>query len=445
MYATLPYPETHVALPASVRAADRFTRRMIYLYIFFLLFEGALRKWVVPGLAAPLLLVRDPIMLLIIGSYWSAGRRFFNAYTLPLLLLGVLSFLLSLAFAHGNLYIAIFGLRTLFLHFPLIFIMGNVLSRDDVERIGRYLLYALPFITLLNGLQFYSPQTAWVNRGVGGDTEGGGFSGAMGYFRASGPFSFTAGLTTFYGLAAAYVFYFLGATDRINRLWLIVGVTAALAAIPLSISRGYFFQFLLCGVFFVAASLRNAKSVRNLIIGLVVTPVLMLVLINLEFVQTAVEVLVTRFELAAKSEGGLEGTLGDRFLGGLLGGFTGQDGIPWYGAGLGLGTNVGASLYGKANEFLVAEEEWKRVAGEMGPFLGIPVILLRIALGAQMMLLGIRSLFRDNALPFMLLSFGLLQVLQASWSSPTTLGFSVLTGGLIVASFNTAGRPGYAR
>ena len=443
MYATAQHT-SFVAPPAQVVAADRFTRRMIYLYIFFLLFEGALRKWIVPGLAAPLLLVRDPIMLLIIGSYWSAGRRFFNAYTLPLLVLGLLSFLLSLAFAHGNIYIALFGFRTLFLHFPLIFIMGNVLTRDDVERIGRYLVYALPLITLLNGLQFYSPQSAWVNRGVGGDAEGGGFSGAMGYFRASGTFSFTAGLTTFYGLAAAFVFYFLGAMERIGKLWLLVGVAAMLAAIPLSISRGYFFQFLLCGLFFVLASLRNAKSVRNLLVGIVVTPVLMLVLINVDAVQTAIEVLVTRFELAAKSEGGLEGTLGDRFLGGLLSAFTSDQGVPWYGAGLGLGTNVGASLYGKANEFLVAEEEWKRVAGEMGPFLGIPVILLRIALGVQMTLLSIQHLFRDNALPFMLLSFGLLQVLQASWSSPTTLGFSVLTGGLIVASFNDFSRPDYA-
>ena len=434
----------YVPPPAQVLAADRFTRRMIYLYIFFLLFEGSLRKWVAPGLAAPLLLVRDPIMLLIIGSYWSAGRRFFNAYTLPLLVLGLLSFLLSMAFAHGNLYIALFGFRTLFLHFPLIFIMGSVLTREDVERIGRYLIYVLPFITLLNGLQFYSPQTAWVNRGVGGDTEGGGFTGAMGFFRASGTFSFTAGLTTFYGLAAAFVFYFLGAMNRINKLWLLVGVAAMLAAIPLSISRGYFFQFLLCGLFFVLSSLRNAESLRNLLIGIVVTPVLMLVLINVEAVQTAVEVLVTRFELASKSEGGLEGTLGDRFLGGLLGAFTGEQDVPWYGAGLGLGTNVGAALYGRASEYLVAEEEWKRVAGEMGPYLGIPVILLRIALGAQMSVLSIQHLFRDNALPFMLLSFGLLQVLQASWSSPTTLGFSVLTAGLIVASFNDYSRPHYA-
>ena len=437
MYALSPR-DTYVSLPDHVVTADRFTRRMIHLYIFLLIFEGALRKWVLPGLATPLLLVRDPLVLVIIASYWTAGRRLFNIYTLPLLLFGILSFLLSLAFAHGNIAIAVFGLRTLVLHFFLIFIIGNVFTREDVEKVGRYIIYMLPLITLLIGLQFYSPQSAWVNRGVGGDMEGAGFSGAMGYFRPSGTFSFTAGLTTFYGLAAAYVFYFLSAAERIGKLWLFAGVACLLAAIPLSISRGYLFQFLICALFFVFASLRSGRSVRNLIIGLAVTPVLGMILINFEFMQTGIEVLTTRFELAAKSEGGLEGTLGDRFLGGLLGAFTGEQPVPWYGAGLGLGTNVGASLYGKANEFLVAEEEWKRVAGEMGPVLGIPVILLRVALGTQMMLAGLRALFYDNALPFLLLSFGFLQVLQASWSSPTTLGFSVLSGGLIIASFNTS-------
>ena len=35
----------------------------IWLYLLLLLFEGALRKWVLPGLADPLLVIRDPIAL----------------------------------------------------------------------------------------------------------------------------------------------------------------------------------------------------------------------------------------------------------------------------------------------------------------------------------------------------------------------------------------------
>ncbi|MCP9234506.1 hypothetical protein [Lewinella sp. JB7] len=431
----LSFSQPYVAPLPPVAAADRFTRRMIHLYVFLLIFEGAIRKWILPGLATPLLLVRDPLVLLIIASYWQAGRRLINIYTLPLLVAGILSLLLTLAFAHGNVVIAVFGLRTLVLHFFLIFIIGEVFDRKEVERVGRYVVYLLPLITVLIGLQFYSPQSAWVNRGVGGDVEGAGFSGAMGYFRPSGTFSFTNGLTTFYGLAVAYVFYFWGEPSRINRLTLLAGTVSVIAAIPLSISRGYLFQVGLTVFFFVVASLRSGRSIRTLLIALVASPLLIAILSNFGFIQTGVEVLTTRFALAAKSEGGLEGTLGERFLGGLIQAFSSGD-TPWYGQGLGLGTNVGSTILTGGRTFLVAEGEWNRVAGEMGPILGIIVILLRIVLAGQMMLAGIGALFRNNSLPFLLLSFGFLQVLQGGWSQPTALGFSVLSGGLIIASFN---------
>src|SRR3954471_18909829 len=41
----------------------RYVRWGIWVYIFFLLFEGVLRKWVLPGLSGPLLVIRDPIVL----------------------------------------------------------------------------------------------------------------------------------------------------------------------------------------------------------------------------------------------------------------------------------------------------------------------------------------------------------------------------------------------
>ena len=46
-------------------------KKLFWLYFMLLFFEGALRKWVMPQLSAPLLLVRDPVALLII---WEAYR-----------------------------------------------------------------------------------------------------------------------------------------------------------------------------------------------------------------------------------------------------------------------------------------------------------------------------------------------------------------------------------
>ena len=43
----------------------RNIRRLIWLYFWLLLIEGALRKWVLPQLSNPLLIIRDPVVILI--------------------------------------------------------------------------------------------------------------------------------------------------------------------------------------------------------------------------------------------------------------------------------------------------------------------------------------------------------------------------------------------
>ena len=40
-------------------------RGLIWVYFFLLMFEGVLRKWVLPGMSDPLMLIRDPFLLAI--------------------------------------------------------------------------------------------------------------------------------------------------------------------------------------------------------------------------------------------------------------------------------------------------------------------------------------------------------------------------------------------
>ena len=423
-------------IDTSLTRADTTTRRLIYLYIFLLFFEGGLRKWILPQLSGPLTIVRDPVMVGIIFSYLTSGRKLLNAYTLPIVALGLFSFVLTLGLGHQNIIIDLFGLRTLVLHFFLIFIAGNVLTRTDVETIGRYAIYLLPLMTLIIGLQFYSPQSAFVNRGVGGDLEGAGFSGTMGYLRPSGTFSFTNGSVTYFSFAAAYLFYFLGESNRIGKIALIVGFVSAVVAIPLSISRTYIVQFAASGLFFFLLSLRSGKSIRNLAIAFLLAPIALVALSTLEFFQTALSVLTNRFEVANRAEGGLDSSISDRFLGGLIRAFTESEDIPWHGMGLGIGTNVGSTVLTGRKVFLVGEGEWSRIVGEMGIWLGGSVLILRLVLSVHLLISGCLAALRGNALPFMLLSFGFLKVLLGGWSQPTSHGFSMLAAGLIIASFN---------
>ena len=48
-------------------------KKAIWIYFFLLLFEGALRKWFLPGISNGLLIIRDPIVLWIYYLAYSKG------------------------------------------------------------------------------------------------------------------------------------------------------------------------------------------------------------------------------------------------------------------------------------------------------------------------------------------------------------------------------------
>src|SRR5690606_242889 len=96
--------------------------------------------------------------------------------------------------------------------------------------------------------QFYSSQSAWVNLGLEGNTEGAGFQGALGYFRPSATFSFISGYTSFQLMVGCFLFYYLLNNKRLSvddqlKTWVLITILFCyLVSIPFSISRTNLFQ-----------------------------------------------------------------------------------------------------------------------------------------------------------------------------------------------------------
>ena len=66
-------------------------KKGIWIYFFLIIFEGALRKWIIPGLASPLLIVRDPIAFWLLFTAWNRGILPSTPY-LPLIFgIGIIS------------------------------------------------------------------------------------------------------------------------------------------------------------------------------------------------------------------------------------------------------------------------------------------------------------------------------------------------------------------
>ncbi|SIS42710.1 hypothetical protein SAMN05421766_101880 [Zobellia uliginosa] len=420
----------HIDLKTSV---DRKLKKAIWLYFFLLIFEGALRKWFLPSLSDALLVVRDPLAIWILYYSWKHKILKKNIFLISMFGLGSLGIITALLFGHSNIFVALFGARIYLLHFPLIFIIGGVFNERDVINLGRIMIYLAIPMTILIALQFYSPQSAWVNRGVGGNLEGAGFAGAMGYFRPPGTFSFTMGTTLFYSFLAVYIFYFWFSKAKINNLLLTLSTFCLIASIPLAISRALFYSICLTFLFVLFSLIFNREKLQKLLLVTGVLIVFGALLSNFEFFSTPLDVIVKRFEQANEVEGGVSNSLVDRIFGYMFRGFVESRDVPFFGYGIGMGTNVGSQLMTGDRKFLIAEMEYGRIIGEMGLVMGSGIILVRLLFAIKLSLISFKSLKDGNLLPWLLLSVGLLILIQGQWASTMNLGFTVVIIGLAQA------------
>jgi len=417
----------------------RCAKWAIWLYIILLIFEGSLRKWIMPGLSQPLLIVRDPVLLLIYGLALMGGIVPRTRFLLFLAAIALASFCFAFLAGQNNLWVTLYGIRSNYLHVPLIWVMAEVMNREDVEKVGVFFLIIAIAMTILMIMQFKAPIASWINRGVG-DEEGGQIYGAGGHIRPPGFFTFITGPMVFFPFAAAF---FLNAINRKEQKWwrmpvLIISGLAIAIALPISISRGVMIGTLfvlavyLIGLFKVG--IFNLSFLRFGALGL-------LLLVALSFFpifKEAREAFMDRWDTAAaESEGDAVGSLVSRVTLAFTQPIDTIERTPTFGYGVGVGTNVGARLLAGSTGFLLAEDEWGRVIMELGPMLGLSFILFRICLTCYLGVIAFRALRDDDdLLPLLIFSAAAWVILMTQWGQATQLGFAVIGGGLLLASVN---------
>ena len=405
-------------------------RRLVFAYFFLLIFEGALRKWLLPSLSGPLLLIRDPVLLAIYGVALYRGAWPWSAWVLAAIILGVVCGVASLA-ASCPLFITLFGLRTDFWQIPLIFLMPAILTEADVRRIGRWTMLLMPVMALIALAQFRAGPAHWLNATTGGaiSDQSTQLYAAQGRVRPSGTFSFVTGMVSFLALGSAFVFDGFLEGGGMKRLW---PVTAALVlALGISGSRS---AILCVGIVAAAAALMCAGNPARLPrIALPVAAGLLAfaLLHTLADFRAGLDVNKGRFE----SAGGLRQGILYRWFGDFISAWQAERQAQWLGAGLGLGTSVGAGLATGTRQFLLAEGEWARIILESGPVLGAAYIGLRAGIALHLLRRALRALRqRDDVLPGLLLAAGVFDLTTGQWGQATVSGFAVFTAGLCLAS-----------
>ena len=424
-------------LPPSADPGLRTIRRLVWLYLILWVIEGALRKWVVPGLANPLLIIRDPVLL---GIYALALQRrvfpFRHPFVVLIGALGALCVLVAYLVTPASWVVITYGWRSNFLHLPLIFVIPLVFDESDVRKVGRWLLLSALPMSVLVLLQFRGAPTAWVNTVVGG--EGKQLESAFDHVRVAGTFSFTNGMCAYTALVAAFFFYQMLERKAFARwLWFCSG-GALVIMVTLSGSRATVGVVLLVVLGVALTCVVRPVYWRASFKLFAVGGLVMLVLGSFAVFREGLNVFSYRFG----DEQSIQKGFFLRYFGSLMVSPIVWTVAPYGGIGLGMGTNVASSLLIGKRYFMAAEGEYDRLVLESGPVLGVMCILLRQSIVVWLGVNALRRLRTEaRPLPMLLLFAGMNSLLIGQWAQPTELGYSVIAGGLCLAAMRRAPDP----
>jgi hypothetical protein len=425
----------------SEERAQRIVRRLIWLYFWLLIVEGALRKWILPGWSNPLLIVRDPVLIAIYGFAILAKVFPRNGWTWAISVIAVLSVVTTIAQLWLYLppkviaLVAGYGFRSNFLHLPLIFVMAKVLRPEDVKRFGWWTLVVVIPIALLMVVQFRAAPDAFVNRTAGGEGEM--MISALGKVRTAGPFSFVVGVVAYFALATGFLIWAV-LRRTVYKNWLLAAAgTALVIGIVVSGSRSVVGACVVVVASLTVVLFLRPDSINRFGQTLLAVVVLGFIVSRTPIFKEGLSVITTRFtEAAEATEQSVARGLVTRVLGDFEEAFYIFGKAPFLGYGLGIGTNAGAKFLTGRSGFLLTEGEWSRLFLEMGPVLGLAYVALRCGLVVWIGWLCLRSVRLGNVLPLLLFSSAFLPMLSGQFGQPTILGFAVFASGLTLAARN---------
>lgn len=404
-------------------------KKLIWLYFLLLIFEGALRKWVVPQLSAPLLIIRDPVGIAIVWeayrtrrwpARWSAATALLAAGFVGLCLVQMIT-------GDNPWYVGVYGLRSYLLPFPVAFAMAHNINEEDLRRMGAFLLWILAPMTVLEVLQYRGSPTSFLNRGSYQGAAQIGYT--IGHVRAAGTFSFSTGAVGFGVLAGAFLLYALVRGGMVKKKWLLwVGAAALILAVPVCGARAllYFLaaELLCAGVGAALGVTQFAKTLK-----IIVPMVFMGVLVSLLPVfSEATHSFVTRLAAAHSSEGSTESTLLDRISGPFAKTieFTDFASHP-IGSGMGRGAAAMMALQTGTEKFSTGEDELSREVIEFGP---VPAAAFELFLIILAISIGGRAIARARdlePLALLLVPLTVSALLFGVMENPTDGGFLVVS------------------
>jgi hypothetical protein len=411
-------------------------KRLFWLYFFLLIFEGALRKWVVPQLSAPLLIVRDPIAIMII---WEAFRtrkwpsRWSTVISLMTVLLVGL-FIVQIIAGDNPIIVGMYGLRSYLLPLPMIFIMAENLDEEDLHKLGACTLWLLLPMTALELAQYLAPAGSFLNNGA---YEGGAqiaYTGA--HVRPSGTFSFSIGVVDFGTLAGAIIFYGMFRKDFVKKWLLWASTFALILSVPAAGARTLVVQLGAVIGSVAIAGVMGVSQFGKLVRVIVPVVIVAFLASQLPVFSDAMQSMTKRFSDANEAEGGgsAEAAFISRMFEPAVNAFEqAASSNNWMGIGMGRGAAaMEALLHGQ--KFSAGEYEFSRELVEMGPFVGTAFFLFKVFLAIALLRAALAKVRDQEPLAMLMLPLAIIMLFYGVPEQPTEQGFMVISMAFCIAA-----------
>jgi len=343
---------------------------LVGLFGLLVVVQGALRKWVFPGLSAPLYVAKDVVL---VGALVLFGQRYGYRLATPLrrtllpALWGGFAFVVCLQAFNFNIpsvSVGLLGIRSYLLYSSLLIILPAALEHvDRHERLVTILVLGVVVPVLVLGIyQYFQPMDAWVNDYLAEEMEN---AAVMGHPRIAGTFSYLGGMASFLTFSAFLGVGVLVAGARHDHNWYkgLGGGLLLLAMIvaPMNGSRGvvYGLALPLPFVLYVVAKRRTLIALLGTVV--VVGAIGGAVALESDWATTGWETITYRIETASDQDTRIQTMLLDPVrkvpVGGLLG----------YGAGATHQAATALSETGRVQiEGVYYEGELGRVLIELG-------------------------------------------------------------------------------
>ena len=361
--------------PQADRPKMPLLKKLFWLYFILLIFEGALRKWVLPQYTAPLLVIRDPIGLLIIFEAYRTDKwpEKWSVIT-GVLAVGLIALCVIQVAVNNNPWTAaIYGLRSYLLPFPVAFVMGENLDAEDLRQFAKWSLLLMLPETVLEVLQYLASSDSFLNAGAYANAAQVMYESQ--HVRASGTFSFVVGPASYGPMVAVFVLYGL-VEERFAKKWqLWAAAFAVILSMPVTGSREFVYKVaavVVCAV--IAAAYGATEFVKSLRVVVPLACVFFLATFLPVFSQSS-HSFDERFSEANQTEGGgsVERAILQRTVVPFATRLEHADfGSKPFGLGMGRGAAAVSKLLSGTPEFVAGEGEIDRAIIELGAIQALP-------------------------------------------------------------------------